>query len=177
MLRGLIFCAIACSAVAPATAGERKANLPAVRAIAAPILVASLEFLGKDSTLTIEGDFVVRFNGAPAPSVALADFERRMMERSVFAAADSVEPASLYAAANVPALDAWHLTDGNEPVTASANGFYAVRDLMEHRKPRAFRPTPLSAMLVLRIDGRSDSPPISIGGGGVAAALWRIMPQ
>ncbi|NIJ18544.1 hypothetical protein FHS95_000213 [Sphingomonas naasensis] len=62
-------------------------------------------------------------------------------------------------------------------VTARAGASYAVDDVMNARpKPRR-RGSPLSAALVLRLDGQDDSPAFSVGGGGVAAAVWRAVPR
>ena len=61
--------------------------------------------------------------------------------------------------------------------TAYANGSYAVRDAMSRQfRPRQPR-SPLGAAFVLRLDGKDDSPPFSIGGGGVAAAVWKVVPR
>lgn len=62
-------------------------------------------------------------------------------------------------------------------VTARAGASYAVDDVMNAQpKPRR-RGSPLSAALVLRLDGQDDSPAFSVGGGGVAAAMWRAVPK
>ncbi|WP_066795479.1 hypothetical protein [Sphingomonas soli] len=180
MFKGLLFCLLACSAAIPATAGGKKAKQPSPTDLSAPILPVSLDFLNNDSALTLRGDVAIRFAGGPAPSLALIDFENRMVERfAITPPPEPIAPAtSLYAAAHVPSFDAWRVTGAKEQVTSGANGLFAVRDLLsEHRRPRVHRPTALSASLVLRLDGRSESAPLSIGGGGVAAALWRMMPQ
>jgi len=180
MIRGLFFCVIACGVAAPAMAGERNTPSPALRAVTAPILPVALQFPGHDGALTIRGDFVVRFRGTPEPTVSLIDFENRVAQRFDILPAEAApaDLASLHATANLRSLEAWRLTDKLAPVTMRANGVYAVRDLLgEHRKPRVFRPSPLNMMLVLRIDGKEESAPFSVGGGGVAAALWRALPQ
>jgi hypothetical protein len=46
----------------------------------------------------------------------------------------------------------------------------------EQQKPR-HRKSALSTALVLRLDGQDDSPAFSVGGGGVAAAVWRVVPK
>lgn len=60
----------------------------------------------------------------------------------------------------------------------SADGWSRVvrEALDDHPKPRQPRSV-LSTALVLRIDGDSDSPPVSVGGGGMAGVLWRAMPR
>lgn len=179
MIRGLFFCAIACGVAAPVAAGERKVTVPVARAGAAPILPVSLNFPGHEGALTIDGDLVIRLRGMPAPA-ALIDFEQQLVQLMdiVPAAMEVANLVSPYAAADLQTPEAWRLTDRLAPVTASANGLYAVRDaLMEYRKPRAYRPTAFSTMLVLRIDGKEESAPFSVGGSGVAAALWKVMPQ
>ncbi|MET0309557.1 MAG: hypothetical protein ABW023_12700 [Sphingomonas sp.] len=69
-------------------------------------------------------------------------------------------------------LAAWRLTDKFPEVTARAGARYAVGEaLADHRRvgpPRSM----LDAMLVLRIDGKNESPPLSLG-GGVAGAMWK----
>lgn len=181
MIRGLIFCVIACGAAAPALAGERSAALVTPSLLAAPALPVSVHFPGFDGALTISGDFVVRLRSMPAPTTSLAEFESRPTPHFDIAPADAIEPVTLvspYAATELHALKSWRVTDRLGPTTTSANGFYAVRDvLMDHRKPRVYRPSAFSTMLVLRLDGKDESPSFSVGGGGVAAALWRAMPQ
>jgi hypothetical protein len=53
----------------------------------------------------------------------------------------------------------------------------AVREALDdHRKPRQPRSV-LSTALVLRVDGNGDSPALSVGGGGVASAVWGLLPR
>lgn len=182
MIRGLFFCAIACGIAAPVMAGERSAAAPGARAFGGFTLPVADRFPGYDGALTISGDIVVRLRSAPTPTVALVDFENRTVSNfDVTPAEPQDEPGSLaspHAAVDWRALRAWRLTERLAPTTNRANGFYAVRDsLADYRKPRAFRPSALSTMLVLRIDGKDESPALSVGGGGVAAAIWRVMPQ
>ena len=91
------------------------------------------------------------------------------------------EPVRLTAGFSIAELRArpsWHLAtldSGTDP-TSARGGTWAVYDtLSDHRKLR-FRRSPLSTMLVLRIDGEEDSRPLSVGGGGVASALWQVLP-
>ncbi|MDG2532963.1 hypothetical protein P6144_04845 [Sphingomonas sp. HITSZ_GF] len=73
---------------------------------------------------------------------------------------------------------AWHLPklDIGKNTTSVRGSSWAVYDILsDHRKPR-FRRSALSTMLVLKIDGQEDTSPISVGGGGVAAAMWKAMP-
>jgi hypothetical protein len=67
---------------------------------------------------------------------------------------------------------AWRLTAKFPEVTARAGARYAVGDaLADHRRVGPPR-SALDAMLVFRIDGSNDSPPLSVG-GGVAGAMWK----
>ena len=67
---------------------------------------------------------------------------------------------------------AWQLTDKFAEVTARAGARYAVGDaLADHRRVGPPR-SAFDAMLVFRIDGNNDSPPLSVG-GGVAGAMWK----
>ena len=70
---------------------------------------------------------------------------------------------------------AWRVSGRLPPVTADASGYYAVRDtLAQYRKPRGLRPSALSTALTLRLDGVEESPPFSIEGGGLPAAVWTM---
>lgn len=61
--------------------------------------------------------------------------------------------------------------------TSSDGGRYAVHEaLSDHRKLR-FRRSALGTMLTLRLDGEAESPPFSVGGGGVAAVVWQALPK
>ncbi|RYY23388.1 MAG: hypothetical protein EOP62_20290 [Sphingomonadales bacterium] len=180
MIRGiLLLCAVTCAAAAPVSAGERK-PLASAAAVKVPVLPVSMNFTGYDGALALGGDYVIRLRGTPDPSRSLASFETRTVPRFdlIPGIVEPADPVSSYAAIDLRTIAAWRLTEGLGANTASANGSFAVRDvLMEHRKPRAYRPSMISTMLVLRIDGERDSAPFSIGGGGVAAALWGAMPR
>ena len=63
------------------------------------------------------------------------------------------------------------------PADSAEGASRAVREtLNDYPKPRQPR-TALSTALVLRIDGNNDSPPLSVGGGGVAGVLWGMRPR
>jgi hypothetical protein len=62
-------------------------------------------------------------------------------------------------------------------VTARAGGSYAVHDILRDQPRRRPRQSPLSAAFVLKLDGKDDSPSFSVGGGGVAAAVWQAVPK
>ncbi len=162
-------------------AGERYAALPRPTALSAPSLPVSARFPGFDGALTIRGDVVVRLRSMPMPTLAIAAFERRPTPDFDITPPDIIQPITLvspYATTDLQALKSWRVTDRLGVTTKSASGFYAVRDvLMDHRKPRVFRPSAFSTMLILRIDGKDESPAFSVGGGGVAAAVWKAMPR
>jgi hypothetical protein len=62
-------------------------------------------------------------------------------------------------------------------ITARAGGSYAVHDIIRDQPRRRHPKSPLSAAFVLKLDGNDDSPAFSVGGGGVAAAVWQAMPK
>jgi hypothetical protein len=63
------------------------------------------------------------------------------------------------------------------PAANAEGASRAVREaLNDHRKPRQPRSV-LSTALVLRVDGNGDSPSLSVGGGGVASAVWGLLPR
>ena len=62
-------------------------------------------------------------------------------------------------------------------VTARAGGSYAVHDILRALPRPRHRQSPLSAAFVLRLDGNDDSPAFSVEGGGVAEAVWQVVPK
>jgi hypothetical protein len=62
-------------------------------------------------------------------------------------------------------------------VTARSGGSYAVHDILRDQPRPRFRRSPLSAAFVLKLDGNDESPAFSVGGGGVAAAVWQAVPK
>ena len=178
MIGRLVFCVIACCAAVPVVASERNVAAPDV-----PLLAVSVDFPGYDGVLTVGGDIAVRLRGAPLPAVTLAAFENRGLPDFGLVpmdalAGDPLVVVSPYSVVELRSLRAWRVSDRLAPVTANASGLYAVRDLLaENRKPRFFRRRALSTTLVLRIDGNDETPILSIGGGGIPAALWGAMPQ
>jgi hypothetical protein len=172
MLKGLLLCVAMCAAPTTVFAGDR--DLPLV-----PDLKA---FLVADGAAGMAPGRRVLPTRPVAPTFLPIAYR---VERSEVAAlpadkAMHVQPVKLqgnFTIEHLRALPDWHLTaltDVN--LTSVRGGSWAVYDtLADHRKPR-FRRSAFSTMLVLRIDGEEDSPPISVGGGGVAAALWRAMP-
>lgn len=184
MTRAFVFCALACGVAAPAHAGERSAATPSIKLpVPRSVLHAPdpAPAVGAGQTRRLPRapapDFVVRVQALREPAATLTAFET-LPPQPVDLARIETTAASPFAIGEVRTMPAWRLTDGLSPVTADDNGTYAVRDaLADHRKPRVSRPSVLNAMFVLRIDGKDDSAPFSVGGGGVAAALWKAMPQ
>ena len=179
MTRGLVFCALACGAATPAIAGERNAAIVAAKIpVSRSVLLAPDPVLapGRTAPSVVQADFVVNLHTKPELASELAAFEA--LPPQPIRIAPRSAAASPFALSEVQTVAAWRVTDRLGPVTAGDNGTYAVRDaLADYRKPRAFRSSPLNATLMLRIDGNDDSPPLSVGGGGVAAVLWKAMPQ
>ncbi|AQR73223.1 hypothetical protein BXU08_05570 [Sphingomonas sp. LM7] len=62
-------------------------------------------------------------------------------------------------------------------ITAHDGGSYAVHDIIRDQPRPRIRKSALSAAFVLKLDGDDDSPPFSVGGGGVAAAVWQAVPR
>lgn len=65
----------------------------------------------------------------------------------------------------------------SRPAANAEGASRAVREALDdHRKPRQPRSV-FSTALVLRVDGDGDSPSLSVGGGGVASAVWGLFPR
>lgn len=165
MLRSLVICSLACAAATPAIAGDKPAKLdPAARALrlpAEPLAYGTARIKPRGVSL-------------PAESTSSA---KPLSANFVKLSAEAAPKARRFDYDEVRAMPGWRLTDERTETTAAAGGTYAVGDILSsQRKPR-FRGSPLGALLVLRIDGQEDSPPISVGGGGVAAAVWKVVPR
>lgn len=179
MTKGFVICAMACGVALPADAGERNAAASVALKIPAPRPILSVRkpasapgTRARRLPVAPLSNFVVRLHAVPEPGTTLAAFESRSGGRIELTASTNAAIGDVREAA------AWRISDRLPATTSSANGLYAVRDtLAELPRRRAFRSTPFSTTLVLRIDGNDSSPAFSIGGGGVAAALWRAMPQ
>jgi len=168
MLKGLLLCAAACAAPTTVLAGDK--DLPIV-----PNLKAMLAADGAARNVPGRKVAVTR----PASFVPIA---YRGVERGDLSATTvSQPPVRLQSTTTVTELKSardWHLAvaENGENATSARGGTWAVYDtLSDHRKPR-FRRSALSTMLVLRIDGKESTSPVSVGGGGVASALWKAMP-
>jgi hypothetical protein len=169
MFKGLIVCTCACAAALPALAGDKPAKLaPAARALQLP--ERSIAYGKPAARPAASAGFAlspatVRLSGAPVHA------------SSVRLSSEANKNAPSFGYTEAQGLAGWRLTSQRPFQTAEAGGSYAVRDYFAaERKPR-FRRSALGALLVLKIDGQSDSPPISVGGGGVASALWQVVPK
>lgn len=161
MRKGLLVCVILSGVPTMAAAGERSATTPHNRALANAS--KPLAALRRDAPLGAKPQpFMLPAGTArlhPLPRVTVSG------ERSPRGAADASAPAIWGPGSTLP------------EVTARAGGRYAVHDILsEQRKPR-HRKSALSTALVLRLDGEDESPAFSVGGGGVAAAVWRVVPK
>lgn len=170
MIRGLLLCTAICAAPMPVMAGER--DLPIIPDLRALLAADGAPRMPPGRKLT------------PLRRVTYLPIAYRGLERdgirSFPARPMQIEPVKLhssFALEQLRALPSWRLAeDPASDATSVRGGSWAVRDtLADYRKPR-IRRSPLSTMLVLRIDGEEASPPISVGGGGVAAVLWKAVP-
>lgn len=187
MLKTILVCAVACSSSMPAFAGERSVAPPALRGIphrviparAIPVrpIPARIPPAAESTSASANIHKVSTFDlprrdriasavydlGAPsaAPHLTAAGYARPETT--------AVSPFALTEPRPQPA---WQLTAKFPEVTARAGARYAVGDaLADHRRVGPPR-SALDAMLVFRIDGSNDSPPLSVG-GGVAGAMWK----
>ncbi|MBO9623149.1 MAG: hypothetical protein J7500_10600 [Sphingomonas sp.] len=164
MLGTTFGCAVLLTAVVaqPALAGERKAValVPEARATLLPDVQPSA---GRARVVTLQpAPFVLPSRSTPLDRRGSGAFVTRVDLR----AADILLRRSRDE--RVP---------GDPSIELGQGADRAVRDTLDdHRKPRQPR-SALSTALVLRIDGNSDSPPLSVGGGGVAGAMWRLLPR
>lgn len=157
MLKILLCGAVACSAAPPASAGERSGV--AVK----PLMVAALI---KDPAARI-----------PVPSAESA-LPQRFMLPAGSARLERLSESGRAGESSVSAETQVLAKDGDAPeVTARAGGRYAVYDILRSQPRPRFRGSALSTAFVLKLDGNDDSPAFSVGGGGVAAAVWKAVPR
>lgn len=160
MLKAVVACVILCGMSSPAIAGERRgvakirADLPKASAAArrdtpAPSRASPKPFMLPAGAAPLQ----------PLPKTGI------LAERIARRAGDATEPPAWGPGSTLP------------EVTAHAGGSYAVYDVMRAQPRPRHRSSPLSTALMLRLDGQDDSPAFSIGGGGVAAAVWRAVPR
>ena len=160
MLKAVVACVILCGMSFPVLAGERngvakvRTNMP--KASAAP-----------------DRDPPARVRAVPRPFMLPVAATPRALPKITALAGQSAKRTA--DDASEPA--AWGPGSTLPEVTARAGGSYAVYDVMRAQPKPRHRESALSTALVLRLDGEDDSPPFSVGGGGVAAAVWRAVPR
>lgn len=170
MLKGLLLCAAACAAPTTVMAGDR--NLPIV-----PNLKALLAADVAARRVPVLPGRAVRPTFLPIAYRGVEQGELQLLP----ARPVPQEPVQLQTNFSIEQLrtqTAWHLPklDIGKNTTSVRGSSWAVYDILsDYRKPR-FRRSALSTMLVLKIDGKEDTSSISVGGGGVAAAMWKAMP-
>jgi hypothetical protein len=175
MLKGLLVCLIVTGASAPAMAEERDAPVAQPPAPVTLLRDRMAHYVAKTAPLPAAAP--ARFNARPQPFMLPANSARLQPQRAR-GAAPAAEPVPIaYDFREPSAIEAWGLSLPRSEATSTRGGSYAVRDIMNAQpKPRK-RGSPLAAAFVLRLDGKDDSPPFSVGGGGVAAALWKVVPK
>lgn len=159
---GLLVSAILCGLPPAATAGERSGAISKNQILAN--VSKPVAALRRDAPVPL-GASPQRFM-LPAGSARLQSLPSVtvLSEQQPRPAADGTVPA-------------WGPGSTLPEVTARAGGSYAVYDIMREQPRPRHRKSALSTALVLRLDGQDDSPAFSIGGGGVAAAVWRAVPK
>ena len=159
MRKTLVSCVIACGLSCPALAGERSG----IRS--RPLALAGL--MKDPATLR-----------TPA-SASDKSLPQRFMLPAGDARLERLPDAPLTSenGQGVPTVVEWGPGSTLPEVTARAGGSYAVHDILRDQPRRRHRQSPLSAAFVLKLDGKDDSPSFSVGGGGVAAAVWRAVPK
>lgn len=166
IIKGLLGCALVCGAPLSAVAGERdRPILPDVRALLAHVSAVRAAPPGRRAPAPRPPAFVrLNYGGVSNPTSS----------RAIALPAEAAPLASRFAISDLRTPRAWQLTTALPQVTSTRGGDWAVRDtLNDYRKPR-YRGSALGTMLVLKIDGEDESPAFSVGGGGVAAALWKV---
>lgn len=164
MLKAVVACVILCGMSFPVLAGERtgvaraRANMlkasaapdrdPPERARTAPR--APRPFMLPAGAVPLQ---------VPPKTTLLAGQSAKRIDN------DASEPVAWGAGSTLP------------EVTARAGGSYAVYDVMRAQPRPRHRESAMSTALVLRLDGEEGSPAFSVGGGGVAAAVWRAVPR
>jgi hypothetical protein len=160
MLKAVVACVILCGMSFPVVAGERtgvaKARANMLKASAAP---------GRDP--------LARIRAAPRPFMLPAGATPQVLPKATLLAGQSAKRTD----DNASEQAAWGPGSTLPEVTARAGGSYAVYDVMRAQPRPRHRESALSTALVLRLDGEDDSPAFSVGGGGVAAAVWRAVPR
>ncbi|WP_029934191.1 hypothetical protein [Sphingomonas sp. UNC305MFCol5.2] len=160
MLKAVVACVILCGMSFPVLAGERtgvaKARANMLKASAVP-----------------DRDPPARVRAASRPFMLPAAATPRILPKATVLAGQSAKRTDGEASEPV----AWGPGSTLPEITARAGGSYAVYDVMRAQPRPRHRESALSTALVLRLDGEADSPAFSVGGGGVAAAVWRAVPR
>ena len=155
----LVSCVIACGLTSPALAGERSGVSSRPLAFAALIKdPAGRRVPASASDTSLPQRFML-----PAGSARL----ERLPEAPLRGEGGQVAPGA----------PAWNRGSTLPDVTARAGGSYAVHDILRDQPRPRHRKSPLSAAFVLKLDGNDESPAFSVGGGGVAAAVWQAVPK
>jgi len=186
MLKAMLVCAVACSSSMPAFAGERSVAPPGIRAIphrvmparAIPVrpiparIAPAAESASASADVHKVSTFVLPRRERAAPAVYdLATPSRSRLAPTGYSRVETTA-VSPFALTEPQPQPAWQLTARSAEVTARAGARYAVGDALADHRRVGPRRSALDAMLVLRIDGSNDSPPLSVG-GGVAGAMWK----
>jgi len=172
MLKGLLLCAAACAAPTTVIAGEKDLPIvPNLKALLTADGAARATPPGRSAAAPVRPTFlpiayrVERRETAAVPARPVPHEDAVILDTSFSIEQLRTQPA-------------WHLAklDIGKNTTSVRGSSWAVHDILsDYRKPR-FRRSALSTMLVLKIDGKEDTSPVSLGGGGVAQAVWKAMP-
>jgi hypothetical protein len=170
MLKGLLLCAAACAAPTTVMAGDK--DLPIVPNLKALLAADGAAKRAASPGRAVRPSFLpIAYRGVERGETALLPVRPVPQDQPVVLQAGFlIEQLRTQAAWHLPKLDIGKNT------TSVRGSSWAVYDILsDYRKPR-FRRSALSTMLVLKIDGNEDTSPMSVGGGGVAAAMWKAMP-
>lgn len=173
-----LVCAMALLAAAPAGASERTDYRPSPDAKSLLMADKRATFEASAAASLLRQPELRRFEMRDSGAPDLATVPARV-DLSRFETLDALAIADLPAAPAdsspfaLTSIDGWQRDLGARATTDG--GRHAVNDAIGrsriYRPPRA-----LDATLVLRLDGREESPAFSVG-GGVAAALWQVIPR
>ncbi|NYT40119.1 hypothetical protein HZY97_05085 [Sphingomonas sp. R-74633] len=173
MLKGLLLCAAACAAPTTVLAGDRDLPIiPNIKALLAADGASRAAPPGRGVAAQRPTFLPIAYRGVERREIAVLPAARPVPQE------EPVVIQTSFSIEQVRALPAWHLAklDIGKNTTSVRGSSWAVYDILsDYRKPR-FRRSALSTMLVWRIDGKEDTSPVSLGGGGVASALWKAMP-
>jgi hypothetical protein len=187
MLKLGFACAVACSSSMTAFAGERSIAPPGIKTITARAIPSRAIPVRPVTARATPLRALPRTETSPVPVHMASRFALPLAKRPTYdlgapSASDPVVPtgyvrpvttaASAFALPQPQPQPAWRLTGKFPEVTARAGGRYAVGEgLADHRRVGPPH-SATDAMLVLRIDGRDDTTPLSVR-GGVVGAMWR----